>query len=805
MNGYSFSRECVPYLMGVMTMDSMVYPTGGSTRFIYEPHSSDIAFGGGFRIKTIRQYASSVLASSLDYSYQAGTYMGLLAYYRVSYALSPCDGVSPYNNQKFNLTSSGIQNDHDFLVAYSQVQITQRNAIGESNGYVLKLFNVPNPRYTTGGYGFNILGPHWPVFDPEGGTGYGITQRLYAAWSGFPPTPPMNLDGKLNEEKFYDKTGNLLKSVNHYYHREGYSENYYSIKVADNRIGGPGAPNGACDGDGNEGDETGGRRYTIFLSPGKSFFIQEDSVVERIYQGSNYLTNKKSFKYNSHFQLEYEISDNSDGTQSISYTKTSVEMEPPHYPITPTGDATLINGLKNSHIWDFPIEQTRIMKTQAGDSLVVQSKINIYLGALPIKTYQLETATPLILSSQFTPVRYDYSNYPNSPSGSNYTLKMDTKYKLSGSVDYTPKFYINGYHNRKGSSAYIWDEYYGDMLAQVENADSIDIAFTSFESAAKGRWTLSSGGISTDYTSPTGKKCYSLTSGNISITGLSTSKTYYVSYWSKNGAQAVNSTSSTAGETIYGWTYYEHQITNPGSGTITISGSGTIDELRLYPKGALMTTYSYEPLVGLVSQCDASSRVNYFEYDAIGRLIRVRDQNKFIVKQYEYKFGDIFNFPYGNVNRSQTFTKNDCATGYAGSSFTYYVPANKYGSFISVADANRMADAEIAAYDGQTKVNASGTCEPYYSFAVCCGNSSSANTFTLTGTGSVNFSFNLYASSGSLHGKVATLTGPLFLPASSKLVTVGSYQITFNSNGDININGPSYTGTLLLSGTYSLN
>jgi hypothetical protein len=807
MNGYALSRECVPSYMPSMTMDKIVYPTGGSTTFIYEPHSSDIAVGGGLRIKTIRNYSSSlILANSLDYDYQAGTYMGLLGYYRVSYALSVCTGMSPGGNQqKFHLSSNGTANDHNLLVAYSHVKISQRNAIGESNGYVIKLFNVPNPRQTTGGYGFNILGPHWPLV----GAGYGITTRLYPAVSGFAPTPPMQLDGKLKDEKYYDNNDNLLKWVSFYYQQAGYSENYYSIKAIDNRIGGASASPSSCGGNGQEFVSDGARRYTLFLSPGKSFFTLTDSVIERIYHGNNYITKKQAFKYNSHYQLEYEINENSDGTQSITYTKTSAEMEPPHYPITPTGDATLVKDLKNAHIYDFPIEHTQIRKTLSGDSLVVRSRVNIFQGALAKKTYILETATPLTLRSQFTPIHYDYPNYPNSPTGSNYTLKLDTKYKLVGTADYNPKGYLSGYHTQQGNSAYIWDEYYGDMLAKCENADSVDIAFTSFESPAAGRWTINAGGVSTDYTSPTGKKCYSLASGNISITGLSTSKAYTVSYWSKNGAQGVNTTTSTAGITIYGWTYYEHLVSNPGSGTITVSGSGTIDEVRLYPKGSLMTTYSYEPLVGLVSQSDVNNRINYFEYDVIGRLSRIRDENKYVLRQYEYKFGDIFNFPYGNQPRSQTFAKNDCASGYAGSQIIYSVPANKYGSFLSVTDANQQADAEIVAYDGQTKINASGTCTPFYNFAVCCGNGSSTNSFVLTGTGSVNFSFNLYGSSGSLHGKVATLTGILFVPGSSKTVTVSAqgnpYQITFSSNGDININGPSYTGAIILSGTYILN
>lgn len=803
-DGFSSSRECYPPYMLGMTMDSMVYPTGGSTKFNYEPHNSNIAVGGGLRIKSIKNYSLSRLSNSLTYTYDPGMYMGVINYNRVSYVISRCAGMTPGSQIKDNLSAWGIANDNSILVAYPKVTITQTNEFGDSNGYVVKFFNIPNPRYTTGGYGFQVLGSHWPVGDPYAGTGDITT--LYPASSGFPPTPTMQLDGKLTEERYFDNSGNKLKTVNYFYHQADYSEKYTSIRAIDNRIGGPDASGGGCGGDGQEVGGGGSRRYTLFISPTKSFFTLTDSVVEKIFQGVNYLTRKKSYKYNSHYQVEYEISENSDGTQLITYTKTSAEIEPPHYAITPIGDAVLIKDLKTSHIYDLPIEQTLIRRTLTGDSLVTQSKVNVYQGPLAKKTYILETTTPLTLQTQFAPARYDYAGYPNSPSGSNYTLKLDSKYKISSIADYSSKGYMYGLQTRQGNSAFIWDEYYGDMLAQVENADSADIAFTSFESPATGRWTINPARINTDYASPSGKKYYSLVSGsNISISGLSNAKTYIVSYWSKNGAYGVNSTSPTPGVAIYGWTYYEHLVSNPISGAITISGTGAIDEVRLYPKGSLMSTYSYEPLVGLVSQSDVNNRIKYFEYDPIGRLSRIRDEQKFILKQFEYKFKDIFNFPYGNDPRSQTFTKNDCTTGYVGSQITYSVPAGKYGSFISVPDANRLADAEITAFDGQTRINTTGTCIPYYNFAICCGNGSSTNNFTLTGTGSVNFSFNMYASGGSLHGKVATLTGPLFLPASSKLVTIGSYQVTFYTNGDINVIGPSYSGTLVLSGTYSLN
>lgn len=66
--------------------------------------------------------------------------------------------------------------------------------------------------------------------------------------------------------------------------------------------------------------------------------------------------------------------------------------------------------------------------------------------------------------------------------------------------------------------------------------------------------------------------------------------------------------------------------------------TGIIDEIRVYPKDAQMTTYTYESNIGLTSQCDINNKVTYYEYDSFGRLKRIRDKDRNIIKTYDYKF-----------------------------------------------------------------------------------------------------------------------------------------------------------------------
>lgn len=64
---------------------------------------------------------------------------------------------------------------------------------------------------------------------------------------------------------------------------------------------------------------------------------------------------------------------------------------------------------------------------------------------------------------------------------------------------------------------------------------------------------------------------------------------------------------------------------------------------------------------------------------------------------------------YFNELFSQNFTRNNCTNGLVGSVVAYVVPANKYSSTISLADALSKAQSEATA-NGQAYANNNGTC-----------------------------------------------------------------------------------------------
>lgn len=56
------------------------------------------------------------------------------------------------------------------------------------------------------------------------------------------------------------------------------------------------------------------------------------------------------------------------------------------------------------------------------------------------------------------------------------------------------------------------------------------------------------------------------------------------------------------------------------------------------PANAQITTYTYAPLIGITSQTDPNGRTTIYEYDAFGRLLRIKDHDGNTIKQMDYQY-----------------------------------------------------------------------------------------------------------------------------------------------------------------------
>lgn len=126
-----------------------------------------------------------------------------------------------------------------------------------------------------------------------------------------------------------------------------------------------------------------------------------------------------------------------------------------------------------------------------------------------------------------------------------------------------------------------------------------------------------------DSNAKSGKYVGDLSKGSVSI---SAPANYIIEYWHKSALNGQWSRSTNA-------TY--------SNGTFQISGSGYVDDIKVYPPGGQVTSHTYEPGLGFTSMTDTNGKVIYYQYDEHGRLVRELDDDKNVLKEYQY---NIVNF-----------------------------------------------------------------------------------------------------------------------------------------------------------------
>lgn len=578
------------------TLQQIKYPTGGSVNFTYELNqfnnywvpdfassSNTVSSGNGLRVKAIKfNDINNNQLKETDYSYAGGIAILPVSMFRTYNYTSIYSGDIPSANSIVAYKNYTI-NEINMNGFFSSSPFSSINGVGY--GTVTKT-NVDNSGNGNGKEVSNYYNTVDLMFNSTVGTLSQIDATLPAYKNS---TVPEN--GSLQSDYYYDKNDILLKKMENSYSNINSSLYYgarvfgYSSLVKWINVAGTG------NNQQNVIPQNMVGYYPIF-----DFETLLNSSTETDYYGSQNVAKTTTNTYDDHNQLATTVLTNSDQKDiQTSYT----------YPYNTSGSSVLADMVSGNRISDVVTvsksvdqHQTYSFKRNFKEvgSLVVPADDNV------------DRYVPLNATSTITYDQYDTSN--------------------GNLLQYTDKGVTN---------SMIYDYSTNYVVAAVKNAAVNSVAYTSFEADGGGHWAYSGTPI-TDATAPTGNKAYSLSTGSITASSLDASKTYIVSYWSKNGAQTVNGNSTpSVGTTLNGYTYYEHTISGT-SGTITVSGTGTIDELRSYPIGAQMTTYTYQPLVGITSQSDASGKISYYEYDATKRLKAIRDQNKNIIKAFCYNY-----------------------------------------------------------------------------------------------------------------------------------------------------------------------
>ncbi|WP_259068736.1 hypothetical protein HDF24_07465 [Mucilaginibacter sp. X4EP1] len=579
----------VPYTISVELPDALGSQNTASAQAIvlstfqyYAPATNppQVSYGGGVRIASITNYDQTGVVISnkmLKYVNTDGTSSGKLMSnldYLYFRNLTSTIYVGPPDNQYVNWVVGPI-----WFISSQSVIPYSNSAGGNMVGYS-RVEEIET------GIGNTTDGMH-------------VYNYLNIADQTRPNSPniPNLTNGLITEEDFLKSTGDAVKTVSYLYsdhnmvtHPTGIS--YTGAKIFSNFIG-----SDPCSTQYNL--ETNPNKYEIDFYPINSAWNLLNSKQTKDYFNGNVVTTTQGFVYNNIGQLVRDSIINSKGEILTTYNK---------FP----NDADTINTLINKQLVD----------SSFYNNILEQHKLNN-----EVETSQTKISYAVI-NNQLVRSEIDRS-FNGNP------LFTDATFNQYGPNKNIQQVSEHGIV----PSALIWDYTNSYVIAEVKNANIADIAYSSFEPNQAGNWAVNPSAIANPV-GITGNHSCTLGGGTISKSGLNASKTYIVSYWTNTGTPLTIAGTVTgypkAGVTLNGWTYYEYLIT--GQTTITLSGGGTIDELRLYPLGTQMTSYTYNPPIGITSMINAKSQINYYEYDPFLRLLNIKDQYGNIVKSYTYHY-----------------------------------------------------------------------------------------------------------------------------------------------------------------------
>lgn len=695
-----------PYVM-LESLTGITYPTGAYAEFKYEPNKYGSQYdspyfdltlnpldslAGGIRIKeiiTTDTKTSQVMSRSYDYTYDGGFSSGYLnvppsRYQR--FPLNYCSGSYTYLITSFNKES---QITNAPLIQYNRVK--EINKVGaDLNGYTeFQYFTGENTPDSTF---YSNYASSKPVYD-----GYGNYPDLYAKHES-----NNLLAGQIKNKKVFDKNGQQLLEENYEYAAKQSADRFEFFKYQTEDVKficgittvpppGGGPPPAII------------LNYINFYYEFPKYVYLKNKFVKQLdASGDLVSTTEKSF---------YESPYHNNMTKSVSLGS-KADSTTTRY-VYAFDCADVISSDNSFSLLKKRYYNPLISTYQFKNTGLISSEVNYY------KNYAVspDTAMYPVSVSKFE------SNAPQSVSVSPLltypvsTLQLDGNYVNAINYDYNAKGTLLKQSLDQGAvNSYVWDQKEMALLAKASNALPADIAFTSFESSGNGGWTVgsatrNSGGL-------TGSKSYNLSSGSVSKSGLNSAKSYQLSYWIQSTSPlSVTGTVGSAGKknAVQGWTCFEHLIT--GVTSVSLSGSAIIDELRILPEDAAMAGYTYNNDLKLKSEVGTNNKPTYYDYDAVGRLLAVKDQNLNVIKRNDYNFNQnpIPSHTYWNAAVSDTARRNNCSSGSFGSVVTYSVAAKTYSSTISQGAANALAYAEIQA-NKQAYANANGSCViTYYS------------------------------------------------------------------------------------------
>lgn len=125
-----------------------------------------------------------------------------------------------------------------------------------------------------------------------------------------------------------------------------------------------------------------------------------------------------------------------------------------------------------------------------------------------------------------------------------------------------------------------------------------------------------------------------------------------------------------------------------------------INALRVKLPHASINTYTYSPLIGLITSTNPQGITTYFEYDSSGKLRTVKDDNQNIIKEYYYKY---FNQSFEGDHENNNYCNVTFDTSAPGGDGLIKTVKMKYGEQLPIPTPSPGYTFE-GWYDGDTKI-----------------------------------------------------------------------------------------------------
>ncbi len=653
--GFDRMPDTVNNQAGILT--SIAYPNGTCEHFYYETNQFIECgvehLGGGLRVKQIdvEDLHQGMITRSRKFSYKnfdtPQICSGLIDKYPVFAAKS------------YNIINM-IAPINPGIVGYTEVAEFDNN-----NGYYVRNYSYPAAFYTektdpvdNDVYLYNI--PHDFISNTQFYNQYNKYEILQLI--GYPLPDYSFCQGLIIREKIYNTSKLLLKQSDYQYNENNSQEARYEII----------------------------HRYPTyydFFPYNVSALLDEVSLFKYLKRtitrtfplikgipGLTPVVDTVEYYYDNpnHLQMTRKIV-KSNGKSRVSWFRYPIDLHIDEYPYNIFDDfdetSHILRKMYLNHI-ELPLEEYQ----STGNSF--SAKQNHYIFGE--QGFQLGKVSGMNVTTVPTPAYLEITSIP--PLGKKVRYKSDIRYKDQFYFDrYDTHGHLLQYHKTDDyTGSIIWDELSGKPLAMAKNATYDDIYCESFENtSATSPWYYNTWGTSPDWVAMltsayfwTGEKGLLLNSSTaqqklfvqIPAGKLTAGKEYTVTARARiiqANASNLPCVKLNAGSSypyspllnVSGWQTVQVKITIPSGNTaLTIylrnysndNSSSTskvvFDEIRLMPSESQMITYTYKPLVGVTSICDANNFVTHYEYDGQGRLIGVRDMDGNILARHYYHY-----------------------------------------------------------------------------------------------------------------------------------------------------------------------